>query len=195
MSWRTWMKLNECSPPQLWLLSVSVYQTVMTHEPWIPSTHCGLVAPPYGDKWSGSKLAQVMAWCLMAPSHYQNQCWLIIRDILWHSPENNFIMSAQANILWNDFKYCSFNITASSSRGQWVNQILFSLLIILNKNHLFQYMGAIWPILCPCTLNPNLLTYLLSMYGWDILCGVSKVPFKIPHKISYPCIERCLDYW
>ena len=20
------------------------------------------------------------------------------------------------------------------------------------------------------------------MYGWDILCGISKVPFEIPHK-------------
>ena len=28
------------------------------------------------------------------------------------------------------------------------------------------------------------------MYGKDILCGISKVPFEIPHKISYPCIER-----
>ena len=27
---------------------------------------------------SGSTLAQVMALCLMAPSHYLNQCWLII---------------------------------------------------------------------------------------------------------------------
>ena len=28
------------------------------------------------------------------------------------------------------------------------------------------------------------------MYGWDILYGTSKVPFEIPHKISYPYIER-----
>ena len=28
------------------------------------------------------------------------------------------------------------------------------------------------------------------MYGWDILCGISKVPFEIPHKISYQYIER-----
>ena len=28
------------------------------------------------------------------------------------------------------------------------------------------------------------------MYGWDILCGISEVPFEIPHKISYPYIER-----
>ena len=29
---------------------------------------------------SGSTLAQVMACCLTAPSHYLNQCWLIISD-------------------------------------------------------------------------------------------------------------------
>ena len=32
-----------------------------------------------------STLAQVMACCLMAPSHYVNQCWLIISKVLWHS--------------------------------------------------------------------------------------------------------------
>ena len=34
---------------------------------------------------SGSPLAQVMAWCLTAPTHYLNQCWLIIRKVEWHS--------------------------------------------------------------------------------------------------------------
>ena len=28
------------------------------------------------------------------------------------------------------------------------------------------------------------------MYGEDILCGISKVPFEIPHEISYPYIEE-----
>ena len=28
------------------------------------------------------------------------------------------------------------------------------------------------------------------MYGYDFLCGIFKVPFEIPHKISYPYIER-----
>ena len=28
------------------------------------------------------------------------------------------------------------------------------------------------------------------MYGWDILCGISQGTFEIPHKISYPYIER-----
>ena len=44
---------------------------------WIPGlTHCGLVMP-YSDRF-GSTLVQVMAWCLTAPSHYLNQCWLCI---------------------------------------------------------------------------------------------------------------------
>ena len=32
------------------------------------------------------------------------------------------------------------------------------------------------------------------MYGKDILCGISKVPFEIPHNISYPYIERSAFY-
>ena len=39
---------------------------------------------------SMSTLAQVMACCLTAPSHYLNQCWLMIREVLWHSPDSNF---------------------------------------------------------------------------------------------------------
>ena len=38
----------------------------------------------------GSTLAQVMACWLMAPSHYLNQCWLIISKGQWHSSEGNF---------------------------------------------------------------------------------------------------------
>ena len=37
---------------------------------------------------SWSTLGQVMACCLTAPSHYLNQCWLIISKVLWHSSED-----------------------------------------------------------------------------------------------------------
>ena len=40
---------------------------------------------------SGSSLAQIMACCLTAPSHYLNQCWLIINKVQWHSSEGNFV--------------------------------------------------------------------------------------------------------
>ena len=43
---------------------------------------------------SGSTLAQVMAWCLTAPSHYLNQCWLTINRAPW----NSFIWGHYYNI-------------------------------------------------------------------------------------------------
>ena len=44
---------------------------------------------------SGSILAQIMACSLTAPSHYLNQCWLIINRALWHSPKTNFAESSK----------------------------------------------------------------------------------------------------
>ena len=40
---------------------------------------------------SVSTLAPVLAWCLMAPSHYMNQSWLIISKVQWHSSEDIFL--------------------------------------------------------------------------------------------------------
>ena len=45
---------------------------------------------------SGSTLAQVMACCLMAPSHYLNQCWLIIKEVLWQSYDSNITRDTSA---------------------------------------------------------------------------------------------------
>ena len=37
---------------------------------------------------SRSTLAQVRACCLMAANPFLNQCWLLIKGVLWHSPES-----------------------------------------------------------------------------------------------------------
>ena len=39
---------------------------------------------------SGSPMAQVMACCLTAPSHYLNQCWLILTKVQWCLSKGNF---------------------------------------------------------------------------------------------------------
>ena len=39
---------------------------------------------------SESTLAQLLACCLMAPSHYFKQCWLIMYEVQWQSPGGNF---------------------------------------------------------------------------------------------------------
>ena len=50
---------------------------------------------------SGSTLGQVMAYCLTAPSHYLNQCWLIISKVGWLSFEGKFTRAASAINHWN----------------------------------------------------------------------------------------------
>ena len=40
---------------------------------------------PIWQHRSGSTLAQVMAWCLTAPSQHLNQCWLFIHEVSWCS--------------------------------------------------------------------------------------------------------------
>ena len=44
--------------------------------------------------------ANAMACCLMAPGHYLNKCWIIIREVLWHSTERIFTVKAQDIYLW-----------------------------------------------------------------------------------------------
>ena len=64
---------------------------------------------------SGSTLAQVLACCLMAPSHYLNQCCLLIKEVLWPYSTAN----TPDTILYMFDNY-NFKITAISPRGQWV---------------------------------------------------------------------------
>ena len=72
---------------------------------------------PSGTIWcwrSGSTLAQVMACCLMATSHYLSQCWLIISEVLQHLPESSLPVSAWTTILCLEFEQYICNITATS---------------------------------------------------------------------------------
>ena len=66
---------------------------------------------------SGSSLSQAMACCPMAPSHYLNQCWLFISDVMCHWFESNFGLSAQATILYNELINYTYKITAPSLPG------------------------------------------------------------------------------
>ena len=100
------------------LLASSWYQSASGTSPYESClTHCGLVTQ-YSDMHLGLlTLAQVMACCLMAPSHYLNQCWLIISEV-WHSPE----LKIQDIYPWYVFENDPFKITATSP-GQWVKSL------------------------------------------------------------------------
>ena len=47
----------------------------------------------------------------MAPSQHLNRC-LLIGEVLWHAPENNFTAKAQATILYDKFKNNTFEVIA-----------------------------------------------------------------------------------
>ena len=92
--WRTIYYLNQ------WWLHAMMPKDV-TRPQWVKSFW-----PSDAIWWqrSGPTLAQVMAWCLMAPSHYLNQCWLIISVLLWHSHEGNLQEIIKISILDMSFK-------------------------------------------------------------------------------------------
>ena len=71
---------------------------------------------------SGSTLAQVMACCLMAPSHYLNQFWLIISKVLWHSWEGITMRRSEHTNQYNKIENYIFRIAFRFPRGQWVNK-------------------------------------------------------------------------
>ena len=66
-----------------------------------------------------------MSCCLTAPSHYPNQCWLIISKALLHSPKmEQFHSDCKATVMYNEFEKYNFKITATFRRSPWVNSYI-----------------------------------------------------------------------
>ena len=90
---------------------------------WNFLTHCVWPSVAVWQHRCRSTLAHIIASCLTTPSHYLNQSLLLISGVLRHSPENNFAVCSQAANLYNEFENQTFEIIATSSRGQWVNTL------------------------------------------------------------------------
>ena len=118
-----------------------------------------------------SILAQVMACCPTAPSHYLNQCWLIISKFQWHS--------SGGALSWEDLKisisktrlkipYLESHPGANelndhvSTGGRFKNTLNFS---VVNKIHIFQCMGKIFCVefqRVPLKFHTKYLTHTLK---------------------------------
>ena len=93
---------------------------------------------------SWSTLAQIMACCLIAPSHYLNHCWLLISKVLWHSPESNFSASDYAATRYDEFENYNFKISATSlSQGQ----------CRLNMSVFQTCLTFVWRLTCNFTMD------------------------------------------
>ena len=93
-----------------------------------------------------STLTQVMACCLTAPSHYLNQCWLIIKGVHRHSPGKEYTWTLSVRL----------QITTQSYRLNEENTYINILGIIIITN---------W---YPCMrqhLDPE-LCYMLHKHRW-----------------------------
>ena len=77
---------------------------------------------------SGSTLLQVMACCLTVPSHYLNQCWLIISELQWHSYTGNVTRDASTINHWNAFQNYISKISLKFPRGQWVKLLIYAIM-------------------------------------------------------------------
>ena len=82
---------------------------------------CGHALMSSPGSWS--TLAQVMACCLMAPSHYLNQCWLVIIKVQLHSPLGNLTKRYLSHQSLKLACKLFFQYFKKSPRGQWVNSL------------------------------------------------------------------------
>ena len=82
---------------------------------------------------SESALAQVMACCLTAPSHYLNQCWFIISKVQWHPSESKFRKNTSDINHWKNFEIFLSKFSFKYPMGQWVNSLaLWDVVVIWN---------------------------------------------------------------
>ena len=111
-------------------------------------TPCVNTLWPSGAVWwhtSDSTVSQVMAWCLLAPSHYLNQSWLVISESQWHQSEHISQEIPQALITLISFKiHCK--ISFKSPRGQWVN-ICVKLYLCYTYRQIYTYIDSLSPYL------------------------------------------------
>ena len=124
---------------------------------------------------SGSTLDHIMTCCLTALSHYLNQCWLLIGEVLWYSSESNVTANDLAIFLYPGFGNYAFQITVTSPRDQCVNANLnlseFGLSYDLFQGdcRTYSYVAAL-----SCDGHPN----------WENLNLLSKIIPRTCHNIN-----------
>ena len=141
------------------ILSSSYLITMMSYRWYFASWLVLLVTVWVNSLWpndaiwrhrSGSTLAQVMACCLMAPSHYLNQCWLIINKVQRHLAERNFTRKTQPSVtkVISKITYPKFNLNLPGS-----NELSGSSLIQVMARCLFSPKPLSKSMLAYCQLD------------------------------------------
>ena len=148
---------------QCWPRSLSPYG--VTRPQWVNSLW------PSNTIWrhrSGSTLAEIMACCLTAPSHYLNQCWCLINEVVWHSSESSFRAIAQAVILYNEFENHTFEISAISPKGEGLTHSGAELIENLSRVSSNNMSTWCWWFTVNWFRVSNLQSYVNFGFGWGL---------------------------
>ena len=125
-----------------------------------------------------------MAWCLTAPSHYLNQCWLIISKVPRHSSEGIIIRSADIN-RWNKIENCILKIKSRSPWGQCVNKHVIQHIIMSYKVKMS--VDVSWNVLYSVTPSRRSPAYL---YFW-LHPNHPSTPWQDTHTLKFASCAPC----
>ena len=178
------IKIQRFSFEKMHLKMLSLYKMAATlfqlQHVQILSLHINSLWPIYVIWRQGSRstLGQVMASCLMAPSHYLNQCWLMISEVLWHSPDSNFTENTQDIYHWNEFEIYLFETVVKSPRGQWVKPA-GAAAIIFQANQANSSPWTKWPPFCRRYIQMHFREWkvwvFLSKFQWSLFLRVQLI--------------------
>ena len=125
---------------------------------WKKINSLGLSDAIWGQR-CGSTLAQVMACCLTAPSHYLNQSWLIISKVQRHSSEGDFAIDTPAINHWNYLQNNLSKISFKSSRSKWVNCGIVPPPCVLHQVHWYAWLCLYYSLGC----SSGLVRFTISL--------------------------------
>ena len=120
---------------------------------------------------SRSAMAQVMAWCLMASSHYLNHCWCTISNIQWHSyniyyPVHIFIVCYTSWAQMGIYFFLSIRIY------RWNYLWFITVMCLLSWDESWSCFYGYHPALCDCDPDDVICFFTDSMrvvYGTYII--------------------------
>ena len=125
---------------------------------------------------TGSTLAQVMACCLTAPSHYLNQCWLIICKIQSHSSDGNFTRDISSH-QWLKFTWKLFisNVIKISQRpmSNWskVNKEVRTEFVTCHRSCIFVMKRH--PKISLNSFSPGGFDYSLKLVNFKVISTIN----------------------
>ena len=86
----------------------------------------------------GSILAQVMVWCLTAPSYYLNRCWRIISKVQWHWAISHeitqpLIIKIRLKIMCLNFHTNLTGVIELMTPEEWIYEYEYKYALILTR--------------------------------------------------------------